>query len=137
MLLTNAFVFVFSFASLAAALPGGASSGYDTVPTSKAKETSKPPKDTPTYAPPPPVSKETVCSTGTSQASLRRCMKLKIDNSSVLSTKTATGVKDTTYLTTKTVYVPVTTVDEKPKTVITAIPYTSTGYSATVMLQAL
>jgi hypothetical protein len=134
MLLTNAFVFVFSFASLAAALPGGGSSGYDTVPTSKAKETPKTtPKETSSYAPPPPVSKETICNTGTSQ---HLCRKSTINCSIVLSTKTSTGEKETTYLTTKTVYVPVTTVDEKPKTVVTAIPYTSTGYSATVMLQA-
>ncbi|EAT91698.2 hypothetical protein SNOG_00203 [Parastagonospora nodorum SN15] len=52
-------------------------------------------------------------------------------------TKTSVYEKPTTYTTTKTVAIPVTTVAEYPETFATAVEYTSTGYSTKVRITAV
>jgi hypothetical protein len=51
----------------------------------------------------------------------------------VIATKTSIGEKPTTYVTTKTIVIPVATFTEKPKTVTTGYPFTSTGYNTKVV----
>ncbi|KAJ4326329.1 hypothetical protein N0V94_000004 [Neodidymelliopsis sp. IMI 364377] len=65
-----------------------------------------PPKST------PPPKQETTCS-------------------SEYKTKTSTGEKQTTYLSTKTVIIPITTVSGKPTTSVSPCPFTSTGVKTT------
>lgn len=69
------------------------------------------------------------------QISLRA--KCAIDHITEIVTKTSVYEKPTTYTTTKTVVIPVTTVAEYPETIETAVEYTSTGYSTKVRITAL
>lgn len=59
-------------------------------------------------------------------------MSHNADRSLVYATKTSVGEQPTTYITTKTVVIPVTSVAEKPKTVTSSYPFTSTGYNTKV-----
>ena len=60
-----------------------------------------------------------------------------IDSIAEIVTKTSVYEKPTTYTTTKTVAIPVTTVAEYPETFATAVEYTSTGYSTKVRITAV
>jgi hypothetical protein len=77
---------------------------------------------------PPPV--ETVCT-----PSKKRRLPYEatnIDRVLVYYTRTSVGEKPTTYFTTRTIVIPVTTVNDEPSTVTSAYPYNSTGYATTV-----
>lgn len=139
MLSKNVLLTLLASTSIVVALPGN--SGYATPPKETPKSSAvgypTPPKETPKssagYGYPTP-SQETICTPG------KLCEMvydgLTSNRGVVYVTKTNVGEQTTTYLTTKTVVVPVTTVNEKPSTVTNAYPYSSTGYVTQVSLSA-
>jgi hypothetical protein len=109
MLFQTSIIALLASVSFVVALPGGSSYASPAKPT-------HPPKD------------EVTCSAGKIDSPQTQLLERSLTIWEVYHTKTNVGEKETTYLTTKTVVIPITTVSGKPTTNVSPCPYTSTGY---------